>query len=112
MVGNGVWLHNIGRVVKQKLHNNLTPSVKIELLVDEGKTAYAIAKLPNRSINTITNELKRGTVDQIKQGKLVKTYYADVGQAKYEANHRKSGRKHKLLECSKFVDYVEKMMLE
>jgi hypothetical protein len=51
-------------------------------------------------------------VDQIKQGKLVKTYYADVGQAKYEANHRKSGRKHKLLECSKFVDYVEKMMLE
>jgi hypothetical protein len=26
MVGNGVWLHNIGRVVKQKLHNNLTPS--------------------------------------------------------------------------------------
>jgi hypothetical protein len=29
MVGNGVWLHNIGRVVKQKLHNNLTPSIKM-----------------------------------------------------------------------------------
>ncbi|MDI9493736.1 MAG: helix-turn-helix domain-containing protein [Bacillota bacterium] len=97
---------------RKNKHLTFKERVKIELLVDEGKTAYAIAKLPNRSINTITNELKRGTVDQIKQGKLVKTYYADVGQAKYEANHRKSGRKHKLLECSKFVDYVEKMMLE
>ena len=36
MVGNGVWLHNIGRVVKQKLHNNLTPS-KMKKGVDSFK---------------------------------------------------------------------------
>jgi IS30 family transposase len=81
-------------------------------LADEGKTAYAIAKLLNRPINTITNELRRGTVDQIKQGKLVKIYYADTGQAKYEANRRNTGRRYELLQCSEFVSHVEKMMIE
>jgi IS30 family transposase len=81
-------------------------------LADEGKTAYAIAKLLNRPINTITNELRRGTVDQIKQGKFVKIYYADAGQAKYEANRRNTGRRYELLQCSEFVSHVEKMMIE
>lgn len=81
-------------------------------MADEGKTAYAIAKLLNRPINTITNELRRGTVDQIKQGKLVKIYYADTGQAKYEANRRNTGRRYELLQCSEFVSHVEKMMIE
>ena len=97
---------------RKNKHLSFKERVKIELLVDQGKTAYAIAKLLNRPINTITNELRRGTVDQIKQGKLVKIYYADAGQAKYEANRRNTGRRYELLQCSEFVSHVEKMMKE
>jgi IS30 family transposase len=97
---------------RKNKHLSFKERVKIELLADEGKTAYAIAKLLNRPINTITNELRRGTVDQIKQGKLVKIYYADTGQAKYEANRRNTGRRYELLQCSEFVSHVEKMMIE
>ena len=97
---------------RKNKHLSFKERVKIELLAGEGKTAYAIAKLLNRPINTITNELRRGTVEQIKQGKLVKIYYADAGQAKYEANRRNTGRRYELLQCSEFVGYVEKMMLE
>jgi metal-dependent HD superfamily phosphatase/phosphodiesterase len=42
MVGNGVWLHNIGRVVKQKLHNNLTPS-KNKKIVDKTQNEWYIS---------------------------------------------------------------------
>jgi len=97
---------------RKNKHLSFKERVKIELLVDQGKTAYAIAKLLNRPINTITNELRRGTVDQIKQGKFVKIYYADAGQAKYEANRRNTGRRYELLQCSEFVSHVEKMMIE
>jgi IS30 family transposase len=97
---------------RKNKHLSFKERVKIELLADEGKTAYAIAKLLNQPINTITNELRRGTVDQIKQGKVVKIYYADAGQAKYEANRRNTGRRYELLQCSEFVSHVEKMMIE
>jgi IS30 family transposase len=97
---------------RKNKHLSFKERIKIELLADEGKTAYAIAKLLNRPINTITNELRRGTVDQIKQGKFVKIYYADTGQAKYEANRRNTGRRYELLQCSEFVSHVEKMMIE
>ncbi|MGI6734075.1 MAG: transposase [Anaerovoracaceae bacterium] len=97
---------------RKNKHLSFKERVKIELLAGEGKTAYAIAKLLNRPINTITNELRRGTVEQIKQGKFVKIYYADAGQAKYEANRRNTGRRYELLQCSEFVGYIEKMMLE
>jgi IS30 family transposase len=97
---------------RKNKHLSFKERVKIELLADEGKTAYAIAKLLNRPINTITNELRCGTVDQIKQGKFVKIYYADAGQAKYEANRRNTGRRYELLQCSEFVSHVEKMMKE
>ena len=97
---------------RKNKHLSFKERVKIELLVDEGKTAYAIANLLNRPINTITNELRRGTVDQIKQGKFVKIYYADAGQAKYEANRRNTGGRYELLQCSEFVSHVEKMMIE
>lgn len=96
---------------RKNKHLSFTERVKIELLADEGKTAYAIAKLLNRPINIIINEFRRGTVDQIKQGKLVKIYYADTGQAKYETNRRNTGRRYELLHCSESVSHVEKMML-
>ena len=93
-------------------HLTLTERVKIELLSNEGKTPYAIAKLLDRPINTILNELKRGTVDQIKQGKPVRCYYADTGQDQYQEKRKNSCRTFKLLEASEFVSHVEDQMIE
>ena len=92
-------------------HLTLTERVKIELLSNEGKTPYAIAKLLDRPINTILNELKRGTVDQIKQGKPVRRYYADTGQIQYQENRKNSCRTFKLLEAGEFVSHVEDQMI-
>ena len=44
-------------------HLTLTERVKIELMLRDGKTAYAISKALERPINTISNEIGRGTVD-------------------------------------------------
>ena len=97
---------------RKNKHLSLTERVKIELLSNEGKTPYAIAKRLDRPINTILNELKRGKVDQIKQGKHVRCYYADTGQDQYEKNRKNSCRTFKLLEAIEFVNYVEGQMIE
>jgi len=99
-------------ILRKNKHLTLTERVKIELLTNEGKTPYAIAKIMERPINTILNELRRGSVDQIKQGKLVKIYYADAGQARYYKNRKNCGRKYSLMECSDFISYVETQMLD
>lgn len=39
---------------------------QVKLLVDEGYSPYYIAKKLKRATNTIRNEIKRGTVPQIK----------------------------------------------
>ena len=45
-------------------HLTLTERVKIELMLKD-ETACAISKALERPINTISNEIGRGTVDQI-----------------------------------------------
>ncbi|MGF7186573.1 IS30 family transposase [Desulfitispora alkaliphila] len=84
-------------------YNNDTPSTRknkhlnayergqIQLLNSEGLTPYAIGKRLGRAPNTIRNELKRGTVPQIKGNKTQMIYYPDTGQAVYEKNRRNSG---------------------
>ena len=93
-------------------HLTLTERVKIELMLRDGKTAYAISKALERPINTISNEIGRGTVDQIKAGKRIRIYLADAGQARY-AENRKACRKHyQVLECEEFVRHIETAMIE
>ncbi|MFH5827797.1 IS30 family transposase, partial [Clostridium perfringens] len=71
----------------------------------DGFSAYKIAKELNRPINTVLNEIRRGTTKQIKQGKEFNVYFADTGEAVYKKNRLKSSRKYKLLECSDFIKY-------
>lgn len=82
---------------------------QIKLLHDEGLTPYAIGKRLNRASNTIRNELKRGTVPQIKADKTVMIYYPDTGQTVYESNRKNCGAKFKLLECGEFIEHVTKL---
>ena len=97
---------------RKNKHLSLTERVKIELLTNEGKTPYAISKILGRPINTVLNELRRGTVEQIKLNKRVMIYYADSGQASYERNRKACGRKYSLLEHHAFIKYVEDRIFE
>ena len=79
---------------------------QIALLNAEGLSPYAIGKRLGRVPNTITNELERGTVKQIKGNKEVSVYYPDTGQSKYEANRKNCGPKFKLFQCQDFIEHV------
>ena len=53
---------------KQK-HLNFEERMTIQLRLKDGYSPYKIAKELGRASNTIRNEIKRGTVPQIIQGK-------------------------------------------
>lgn len=82
---------------------------QIALLHSENLSAYAIAKRLGRVPNTIRNELKRGTVTQIKGNKIVEVYYPDTGQRKYEENRKSCGTKFKFLKCENFIKHMTEM---
>lgn len=97
---------------RKNKHLNLKERVKIELMLEEGKSAYAIAKVLKRSTNTILNEIRRGSVEQIKAGKKVQVYLADTGQARYEDNRKVCRKSYQILACDDFIRYVEYMMTQ
>jgi transposase, IS30 family len=87
-------------------HLNLQERVVIELRVKDAYSAYKIAKELHRPINTILNEIRRGTVSQIKNKRTVSMYLADAGQAIYENHRINCGRKNRRLVCDNFISYV------
>jgi IS30 family transposase len=94
---------------RKNKHLNEFERGQIELLHKAGYSAYSIGKQLERASNTIRNEIRRGTVDQIKANKRVSIYYSDTGQSVYEANRKNCGRKYKLLKCEEFINYVHEM---
>ena len=91
---------------RKNKHLNMKERMIVEMRLKDGFSAYKIAKELNRPINTVLNEIRRGTTKQIKQGKEFNVYFADTGEAVYKKNRLKSSRKYKLLECSDFIKYV------
>lgn len=91
---------------RKNKHLNFEERMTIQLRLKDGFSAYKIAKELNRPINTILNEIRRGTTTQIKQGKKVEVYLADTGEAIYLKNRQNSHRLYKRLECSTFINYV------
>lgn len=65
--------------IRKNKHLNFKERTTIEIRVNDGMSAYKIAKELGRPINTIINEIKRGTVKQIKQNRSVEMYLADAG---------------------------------
>jgi|AntAceMinimDraft_17_1070374.scaffolds.fasta_scaffold76990_1 IS30 family transposase len=94
-------------IQRKNKHLNAFERGQIQLLNAEELSPYAIGKRLNRASNTIRNELRRGTVKQIKANKVVNVYYPDTGQAIYESNRANCGPKFKFLACSKFITHVE-----
>ena len=70
---------------RKNKHLNFKERMTIEIRLADGCSAYKIAKELQRPINTIINEIRRGTTTQIKQGKHVEMYLADTGESVTEA---------------------------
>lgn len=110
--GDHYGLYTVYTKSRKNKHLTLTERVKIELMLNDGKTAYAVSKALKRPINKILNEIRRGTVDQIKFGKRISIYLADAGQARYELNRKACRKQYQILECEDFVRYIETAMIE
>jgi IS30 family transposase len=86
---------------------------RIAALREEGKSMQAIADAVGCNKSTISRELKRGTVTQMKSdGKLVEVYFPDTGQLIYERNREACGRRFKLDQVAEFIAHAEKKILE
>jgi IS30 family transposase len=97
---------NITTNSRKQKHLNFEERVVIQLRLKDGFTAYRIAKELGRPINTIINEIKRGTVPQIIQNKKVMVYLADAGEANYKRNRKHCGRKFKRFICAAFIEHI------
>jgi IS30 family transposase len=86
-------------------HLSYEERVTIELRLKDGWNINQIAKDLNRSYNAIKKEIARGTV-LLYHGK-VKRYKARAGQVAYELNRKRCVKTTKLLECLRFIHYVE-----
>lgn len=92
---------------RKNKHLNDYERGQISLLTEDGRTPYYISKRLHRSSNTIRNELKRGTVAQIRNGKKIMVYLPDAGKAIYEKHRLNSRKPYKYLECSDFIQHVD-----
>ena len=94
--------------INSRKHKHLTykERVIIQIRLQDGHSPYKIAKELGCASNTVRNEIARGTVSQIKQGKMIEIYLADVGEAVYKKNRKNSCSKFKRLKCSEFIKYV------
>lgn len=97
---------------RKNKHLNDFERGQIQLLHNKGYSAYRIAKELRRASNTIRNELKRGTVTQIKGIHDVQVYYPDTGKLVYKKNRKNCKKKFKALECSKYLDFVKQKFNE
>jgi transposase, IS30 family len=91
---------------RRQKHLNIQERTIIELRLKDSYTAYKIAKELHRPINTILNEIRRGTVEQIKNKRKVKMYLADAGQVRYDERRANCGRKNLRLVCDQFITYA------
>lgn len=101
---------NSSTSLEKNKHLLFSHRVLIELRFKDGYSAYKIAKELGYAPNTIRNEIKRDTVEQIRQGKKVTVYFADAGQRNYEAKRQNSVRKLKRLYVVEFIDHVVNQM--
>ena len=99
-------------ICRRNKHLNEFERSKIEVLSSLGYSPYRIAKMINRSANTVRNEIKRGTVTQIKARKSTSSYFAETGHIIYTRNRKNCGSKYKLFKCQNFIEHVYKLFYE
>jgi IS30 family transposase len=97
---------NITTNSRKQKHLSYEERLIIQLRLKDCYSAYRIAKELGRPINTILNEIRRGTVPQIIQTKKVMLYLADTGEAIYKRNRKNCGPKFKRYTCSTFIEHI------
>jgi IS30 family transposase len=85
---------------------NFKDRMIIQIHLKDCYSAYRIAKELGRPINTILNEIRRGTTTQIKQENYVEVYLADTGEAVYKKNRIDCCSTFKRLKCNNFINYT------
>ena len=98
----------------KRTFKHLTPfdRGKIAALHDEGKSIQAIADAVGCHKSTISRELKRGTVTQMKTGRTYyEDYFPDTAQLRYEENRKACGAKIKLDKAIDFLTFAETKIL-
>jgi len=85
---------------------NFEERMIIQLRLKDRFSAYRIAKELNHLINTVLNEIRRGTTTQIKQRNHIELYLADTGEAIYKKHRLNFCCTFKRLECCDFINYV------
>lgn len=83
-------------------------------MLAEGKSQTDIAKAVGCHKSTISREIKRGTVSQMKSDRTVFEAYfpPETGQLRYEENRKACGAKYKLDIVSDFIEYVETKIIK
>ena len=106
-------------VSRKGTHLSYQERCHIQILKKEAYSHRAIAKLLGRSPQTIHNEVKRGTITQLKRQKQngktydysYTLYDADAGQANYERQRLHCGRRPKWADSNAFIDWADEKML-
>ena len=96
---------------RKNKHLKLAQRVIIQTRLKDGYSPYKIAKELGCAANTVRNEIMRGSVEQIIQGKKVIVYFADAGQHQYQQHRKQCHGKYKRFLCKEFVNYVGVKML-
>lgn len=91
---------------RKNKHLNSEERMIIQLRLQDGYTPYKIAKALGRALNTVLNEIRRGSTTQIIANKKVEMYLASTGKIVYDNNRKSSCKQFKRLKCSDFIDYV------
>lgn len=94
-------------------HLNAYERGQIAALRKEGKSIRYVAKQLGRAPSTISREIKRGTVTQLKSDlSTYEAYFPEAGQAIYQKKRKNCGAKLKLSLVKDFIRFAERKMLE
>lgn len=84
---------------------------QIQALYHLGYSLRRIGQEIGCTHQTVSNELKRGTVTQIGPNhKRFQAYFPETGQIVYETHRQHCGRHYKLAEATEFMTYAEEKM--
>lgn len=100
---------------KKRSFQHLTPYQRgqIQALIEQRIPKVHIAKQVGIARSTLYEELKRGTVDQMRSDlTYYKRYFADTGQLVYMRRREASRKPFKLSTAAPFLKYLEKEVLQ
>ena len=97
--------------VRKGSHLSMEERRQIAILLDDGFTPYKIAQKIGRALNTVLNELRRGTIKVIVDYYEKEKYFPDTGQVIYEKNRKNCRAPQKIETCKKYISYVEEQVL-